>query len=289
LAQHDSHIRPAATAAETLTGTERDARIEQQLLAGLDAYFAGQYEQAITLWTRVLFLDRHHDRARAYIERARSAQAERQRETEAVLHQGIEAFHEGDVARARALVADALDRGASHDDAQGMLDRIERLGAGLRAPSARRRVPLPATTKADVRVTPSPARGRRGRSTALLLLTAAAGALAVAVWGFAAPEVLWPALDIPTAPAPATLPAMVEPLPLAGATEVFLARGRTLLATGRLRDALHELDRIPIGDTLHGEATRVRADVQRQLLAVAAAEHPPAPDAAALFPPRPPE
>ena len=52
---------------------------EQLLLAGLDHYFAAQYDQAVAVWTRVLFLDRSHARARAYIERARSAQAERQR------------------------------------------------------------------------------------------------------------------------------------------------------------------------------------------------------------------
>mgnify|MGYP003350088360 CR=1 FL=1 len=46
-------------------------KIEQLLLAGLDAYFAGQHEQAINVWTRVVFLDRHDDRARAYIERDR--------------------------------------------------------------------------------------------------------------------------------------------------------------------------------------------------------------------------
>ena len=119
-----SDMRPA----EALSGAERDARIEQLLLSGLDEYFAHRYEHAINLWTRVLFFDRHHDRARAYIERARSAQAERQRESEAVLHQGIEAFRAGDVERARTLVADALDRGASPDDATGVLERIDRLG-----------------------------------------------------------------------------------------------------------------------------------------------------------------
>ena len=51
--------------AETLTGAERDARIEQLLVAGLDQYFAGEFEEAINLWTRVLFLDRGHDRARS--------------------------------------------------------------------------------------------------------------------------------------------------------------------------------------------------------------------------------
>src|SRR5918993_4692030 len=131
-------VRSEKSASDPLSHAQRDARIEQLLLTGLDHYFAGDYEEAINLWTRVLFLDRHHDRARAYIERARSAQSELQRETDAVLYQGIEAFREGNVARARELVVDALDRGASLDDAQGMLDRIERLDAGQTVPKHRR-------------------------------------------------------------------------------------------------------------------------------------------------------
>ncbi len=65
---------------------ERDARVEDLLLTGLDHYFAGQHELAISVWTRVLFLDRGHARARAYIDRARSAIAERQREGEELVH-----------------------------------------------------------------------------------------------------------------------------------------------------------------------------------------------------------
>ena len=58
---------------EALPGAEDDARIEHLLVTGLDHYFADEFEAAINLWTRVLFLDRNHDRARAYIDRARSA------------------------------------------------------------------------------------------------------------------------------------------------------------------------------------------------------------------------
>ncbi len=65
------------------SSSDRAALIEQLLLAGLDQYFSGHYEQAIHVWTRVFFLDRGHARARAYIERARGALAERQREAEA--------------------------------------------------------------------------------------------------------------------------------------------------------------------------------------------------------------
>ena len=77
-----------ARAADALSGVERDARVEQLLLAGARLVFPGAYESAIHVWTRVLFLDRGHDRARAYIERARGAQAERQRESEELLHRG---------------------------------------------------------------------------------------------------------------------------------------------------------------------------------------------------------
>ena len=54
---------------------DREAKIEQLLLTGLEHYFAAEYDQAVNIWTRALFLDRNHARARAYIERARSALA----------------------------------------------------------------------------------------------------------------------------------------------------------------------------------------------------------------------
>jgi tetratricopeptide (TPR) repeat protein len=275
LAPHESHLRPDAPA-EALSGAERDARIEQLLLGGLDLYFASQYEQAINLWTRVLFLDRHHGRARAYIERARSAQAERLRESEAVLHQGIAAFHEGDVARARRLVADALDRGASPDDAQGMLDRIERLGAGQTAPRTKSVVPTRVLDE-DGPLDTAAARPHRGpgRMVALLLIAAAVGVLAVGAWGVAIPEPsTWPIFAAATAQREArvVVPMPAEPLPVAGASEAFLSRGRSLAARGQLYDALTELDRIPVGDRVRPDADRLRADIQRHLLGLAAAE-----------------
>jgi hypothetical protein len=70
----------------------RDSRAETLLLEGLDQYFAGNYESAIHVWTRVLFLDRRHSRARAYIDRARTAVAERHRhadELRARIHQRL--------------------------------------------------------------------------------------------------------------------------------------------------------------------------------------------------------
>src|SRR5512139_1316467 len=114
---------------DSRSSIERDTKIEYLLLAGLDYYFAGEYDRAISVWTRVLFLDRGHARARAYIERARSAISERQREGEELLHSGADAFDRGDPGAARRLLTSAMERGAASDEAFSLLDRIDRLQA----------------------------------------------------------------------------------------------------------------------------------------------------------------
>ena len=134
---------------------ERSSRVEQLLLAGLDHYFAGQYEQAIDVWTRVAFLERRHGKARAYIERARGALAERQRESEELVDRGRAALDAGDVPTARRLLTEAVAQGGGGDTAALLLERLNRVtvpaqvagGASpgsARPPAARRRTPRPA-------------------------------------------------------------------------------------------------------------------------------------------------
>lgn len=266
-----------ARAAELLDGAERTARIEQLLLSGLDHYFAGDYDQAINLWTRVLFLDRHHDRARAYIERARSAEAERQRESEALLHEGLQAFDEGEVDRARELLSAAMDRGAPHDMALGVLDRIERLEVGQQARAVTRLRPTPVRT----RPLEEPRRVDRERrsqtaSTFWLLAVLLVALTAAGAWELSLDELTtwarWPAVAVDGAPA--TRPAVSEPLPVPTSAEVALARARTHFAAGRVRDALTALDRVPVGDSLEADANRLRGLIQRELLAATAADSP---------------
>src|SRR5437588_6355553 len=114
-------------ALDAASDADRNAKIEQLLLVGLDHYFAAQYDQAINVWTRALFLDRSHPRARAYIERARSALAERQRESEELLQNGVAAFERGEGGEARRLLNAAIDGGAPSDEALAVLDRLNRL------------------------------------------------------------------------------------------------------------------------------------------------------------------
>lgn len=254
---------------ETPPGAEDEARIENLLVTGLDHYFAGEFEEAINLWTRVLFLDRNHDRARAYIDRARSAQAEQQRISEALVHEGLEAFDRGEVARARALLSDALDQGASHDVALGVLGRIDRLDAGTRPATS-------ATTSLRKRAARKPASAdvnqRRG-IIAMWWITAAAIVIVGAIaFVLVAPNGLaWFPVQATTG-APAALVTPPSPLPLPSPTETHLVRARSLFASGKLRDALRALDRVPASDALRPDAERLRADIQRELLAVASAE-----------------
>ena len=132
----DNHIgveplRTDPTDTGPLSDAERAARIEQLLLSGLDHYFGGNYEQAINVWTRVAFLERGHGRARAYIERARGALAERQRESEESLHQGLAAYHAGDLQRARDLLTRAVELGGANETALLFLQRHAGRHTGL--------------------------------------------------------------------------------------------------------------------------------------------------------------
>ena len=264
---------PSGARPETHTGAEDDARIEHLLVTGLDHYFAGEFEAAINLWTRVLFLDRNHDRARAYIDRARSAQSEQHRVSEALVHQGLEAFDRGEVVRARALLSDALDQGASHDLALGVLGRIDRLDVGQArpaapaSPAARRRA-LPKRLTSD-----KPGTERRfhaGLWAGLVLGVMAIGAVALYFDSPMTLNGLWPSAPATDRPVLATITPAPLTIPLP--TETYLTQARALFAGGKLRDAMRMLDRVPFGDSLRQDADRLRGDIQRELLAVATAE-----------------
>src|SRR5436190_6807185 len=166
---------PLTPAPPEHSDVERDAKIESLLLAGLDHYFASHFPQAIDVWTRALFLDRNHARARAYIERARSALGEQQRESEELIHNGVAAFERGEIEAARQLLNAAVQRGGAHEVALAFLTRIDRISAA----------PLPITSApaaADARPTfvpaAEPVRHRRNRLWLPLSAVAVAAAAA---------------------------------------------------------------------------------------------------------------
>ena len=228
----------------TSDDAERATRIEELLVSGLDHYFAAQYEQAINIWTRVVFLERDHDRARAYIDRARTAIAERQRESEELLHRGLDAYKTGDVERARDLLTRAVDQGAPSDQALVLLERMDRLeGTGFDAPLHRKTLPAPRVAER-----PIPPGARWTWQWAIAALVPAATRTSVQI--------------------------TAEPLPIVRTADILLDHARELYAGGRLHDALRLLDRIGIADPVRADADRLRADIQRDLLAAASAGTP---------------
>ena len=246
---------------------ERATRIEELLVSGLDHYFAEEYEQAINVWTRVVFLDREHDRARAYIDRARKAIAERQRQSEELLHRGLDAYKTGDVERARDLLTRAVEQGAPSDEALVLLERMNRLeGAGFDAPLYRRTLPA---RRVVVHAT-SP---RRGRTWPWVIAALALAAVGAGAYFGAAPAMSW-LVNVPP-PARSTTPAAAEVLPMVRTADTLLDRARELYIGGHLHDAVRLLARIGIADPVRPEADRLRADIQRALLAASSASAPP--------------
>jgi hypothetical protein len=258
-------LRDPTAAGDAEVGADRTTKIEQLLLDGLDEYFAGRFDQAINVWTRALFFDRHHPRARAYIERARAALAERHRQSEELLESGVAAFTRGDGATARRLIEDAIERGAPADEARAVLERLTRIEQGSTPASVPAHPPEP--TASGVPVPGTAHRRPRSRAPLWFMIGAAA---AVAVIGFLtlAQPAWWPwrSADVTTSAMPPR-PVTLE-LPVPRRSEQVLARAHRLAAGGRLRDALAVLETVRPTDVEREDADRLRANIQRQLLAL---------------------
>ena len=271
----DSPRTDGSRAFAAASEADRDAKIEQLLLTGLDHYFATQYDHAISVWTRVLFVDRTHARARAYIERARSALVERQRESEELLQSGVAAFQRGDGDEARRLVQAAIDGGAPTDEALAVLDLLNRRlrTSPVVAPTAPARRARSGVVPPAAKL-PAP---WSALTIALLfvLALAAAGAYSAAVWGPLDWRDVFPLQSPPTRAAGAVVarePTVAPPR----RGELALARARARAADGHLRDALTALDLVRPTDPQKAEADRLRGEIQLQLIALTSAPAQPA-------------
>ena len=255
----------AAPASDESAEADRDALIERLLLAGLDHYFEGQYEQAVNVWTRVAFLERGHGRARAYIERARGALAERQRQSDELLDRGLDAYRNGDLATARDLLTRAVADGGS-ETALVFLQRLGIAEAGLAAAT-----PLPRVGGAGSTIVSRPFSRRRsdlpaaGRRTNWLATIAVSVAVAGAILLAAPPMASWLG-DRPSA-GPSAGAQASEAVPVIRGAEMRLAQARDLYQRGRLHEALRVLEAIDRGDPIRADADGLTTTIQSALLA----------------------
>jgi tetratricopeptide (TPR) repeat protein len=253
-----------------VTEADREALIEKLLLAGLDHYFEGRYEQAVNVWTRVVFLERGHGRARAYIERARGALAERQRQADELLHRGVAAYDAGDLDSARDLLTRAVAEGGANDTALVFLQRLGRVdpvdSSGLRQGAPGDGVPAPARRRRPFRQWRRD--GERGPATNWFATIVVSVALAASILLAAQPIASWLG-ELPVA-VPTTEPRPADALPIVRSSEAQLATARSLYASGRLHEAIRVLDGIDVSDPNRADADRLVTDMQRDLLAEAA-------------------
>ena len=249
-------------------GVEPEAKTEDLLLTGLDHYFGGDYHQAINVWTRVLFLDRGHARARAYIERARSALAEQQRESEEMLHSGVAALDRGEIDLARRLLTSSVDRGGPQELALPILARLNRLEAAVSAVESAQRPAVQPVPGSAPQLTPAQS---RHRGLVLVALT-----MTVVVGAFLLRDRINLSLSQETPSSGIASQAAAEPLPLAQPGEIALKRSQRLFASGHPVDALRTLQLIRPSDPFRADADRLRAEIQRELLRYVAndTEHP---------------
>lgn len=249
--------RHADLSPETPSGG--DPRVEALLIEGLEHYFAGQFEHAIHLWTRVLFLDRHQASARAYIERARGAISERQRRTDESLQVVSRLLDEGRDVEARVRLTSVITVTGDDERTAALrfrLERLERVTGGT-----------PRIHAAPVEVS---AWWRHGVAVAnhrvRLRHAVTAAAVVCLVIVSASPAVrTWLGLQ-PVRETPVQAPAAIA-VPVLPAGEVALIRARALYARGRLADALAVLERVNTEQTERPDADRLRVEIQRVLLA----------------------
>jgi hypothetical protein len=220
---------------------DQAARIDQLLTAGLDEYFAGRYDGAVQVWSRVFFLDRTNARARAYIERARSAVAERQR-----------------VAEATAAAAVDLHRGWAGDTRPSEPRPVAEAGVLVVSGAlAARLAPQPVDqTERVPRLDPAATAASRRARIAHVLLVGAAGVL-LFVAGYTVAERDRLAELVTGVASRRGLAAK------AGAAEVALHDAEQAFAARRYDDARRALARIPAGHPLRPAADVLLARIQR--------------------------
>lgn len=239
-----------------------DSRVDALLNEGLEHYFNGRFEHAIHLWTRVLFLDRHQPSARAYIERARGALAERQRRDDEALQVVAALLDQGRTADARARLAQ-LQATAGDDERTAVLrlrlERLERVAGGA----------APRIHAASVPEVPWWHQGMALANHRVRRRDAVAVALLVCVVVLLASPAIRGRLGFQPVRETALVAAPPAPVPVLSRSEVALIRARALYTRGRLPEALAALDRVGAEQAERQEADRLRVEIQRVLLAAA--------------------
>jgi tetratricopeptide (TPR) repeat protein len=269
----------APAAPETGGGDQR--KIEQYLADGDRAAVAGNYQQAIDLWSRIFLIDVTNDEASTRIENAKAKRRESEAKVEALLAAGEKAFntHENDTAREKFNEALRLDPGnlTAHEFLEkitaaapapfetpfsatskrneapaplgGDLFDDEAMLSGsydsLKPPDAFPSAAVPSKKAAKTKTAAAPAAKKRSSSTGVLLTIVAVVIVAAAGWFVWSKYMTKPSYD-PTA------------------TQAIFVQANSLAKRQRYDQAIAVLGDIKPSDPQHDKALEMIADLQHK-------------------------
>jgi tetratricopeptide (TPR) repeat protein len=260
------------------TGGDDQRKIEQYLADGDRAASAGNYQQAIDLWSRIFLIDVTNDEASSRIENAKAKRRENESKVEALLAAGEKAFNTNDHNTARDKFDEALRLDPGNLTAHEYLERITAAAPApfetpFSAPSKRGEAPAPqrgdifddeamlsgsydslkppeaplpipakkvAKTKAD-----AAAAKKRSASTGVLLTIVAVVIVAAAGW------FLWSKY-------------MAKPPYDPAATQAIFVQANSLAKRQRYDQAIAILGDIKPTDPQHDKALELIADLQHK-------------------------
>lgn len=250
------------------TSPDDQKKIEQYLTDGDRAFEAGEYQQAIDLWSRIFLIDVTNDPASERIERAKAKRSEIESRADAALAAGIQAFDRKDFAAARARFNEVLLADPNNASAN---DYLQRINAGAPAPPAAPVIPpsvvptrtildeeepvgtydssisppepaKPTAKKAPVKVASAPVEGGKKKMT---LIAAAVAAVVLLAGGW----FVWSKF-------------VSEPTADPAVTRAIFSEATRLGQSGRYDLAISKLQDIKPGDPQYDKALVLIADLQ---------------------------
>ena len=249
------------------TSPDDQKKIEQYLADGDRAFEAGEYQQAIDLWSRIFLIDVTNDPASERIERAKAKRNEIESRAEDALAAGIQAFERKDFAAARARFNEVILADPNNSTAN---DYLQRINSGAAAPAPAPVIPpsvvpahtildedepvgsydslappepvKPAAKKAPVKAAPAPVAS--GKKPTMLIAAAVAAVVLIAGGWFA-----WSKF-------------MSEPAADPAATRAIISEATQLGQSGRYDLAISKLQDIKPGDPQYDKALVLIADLQ---------------------------
>ena len=269
----------APAAPQTGGGDQR--KIEQYLADGDRAANAGNYQQAIDLWSRIFLIDVTNDEASTRIENAKTKRRENEAKVEALLAAGEKAFNAHDNDTAREKFNEALRLDPANLTAHEFLERItaaapapfempplapskrseppapmrgdifddEAMLSGsydsLKPPDAPPLLPISAKKVAKTKAAPAPAAKKRSSSSGVLLTIVAVVIVAALGW------FVWSKY-------------MAKPPYDPAATQAIFVQANSLAKRQRYDQAIAILGDIKPSDPQHDKALEMIADLQHK-------------------------